>query len=296
MNYSNSRRKAIKNIVLGAGLVGVGPLVKLSANNLDAIKPNFELKGNIRQSVCYWCYESIPLDEFAEKAKNTGISSIELLRPDQWKTAVKHGLTCAVATDTFASITDGFNNPANHLRLQQAYEKLIIQAAENGLPNVICFSGNRGQMNDAFGLENCARGIYKLVKLAEKHGVTLIMELLNSKVNHPDYQCDHTEWGVALVDKIGSPNFKLLYDIYHMQIMEGDVIATIRKYHSYIAHYHTGGVPGRNEINGSQELNYPAIMRAILETGFKGYVAQEFIPAYEDKIFALREGVLICDV
>lgn len=296
MNHSESRRKTIKNIVLGAGLVGVGPLINLSAKNKVASTPNPSLEGNINHSVCYWCYQSIPLDEFAEKAKTTGVKSIELLRPDQWETVEKQGLTCAVATDTFASITEGFNNPANHPRLQQAYEKLIIQAAEKGLPNVICFSGSRGQMSDAFGLENCASGLDKLVKLAEKQGVTLIMELLNSKVNHPDYQCDHTEWGVALVEKIGSPNFKLLYDIYHMQIMEGDVIATIRKYHPYIAHYHTGGVPGRNEINGSQELNYPAIMRAIVETGFKGYVAQEFIPTYPDKIAALKEGVMICEV
>lgn len=289
MNTKN-RRQFIKNTALGIGALAVSPLTKAS------LSPKNTISGRVNHSVCYWCYESIPLETFAEQAKTTGVSSIELLRPDQWETIEKQGLTCAVATDTFASITDGFNDPANHLRLQALYEKLIVQAAEKGLPNVICFSGNKRQLSREAGLENCAKGLDPLVKLAEKHNIRLIMELLNSKVNHPDYQCDHTPWGVALTEKIGSPNFKLLYDIYHMQIMEGDVIATIRKYHPYIAHYHTGGVPGRNEINSSQELNYPAIVRAIVETGFSGYVAQEFIPTYEDKIAALREGVEICNV
>lgn len=296
MSHSESRRKTIRNIVLGAGLVGVSPLVKLSASDLDTIKPNFELKGNINHSVCRWCYQNISMDELSHKSKEIGLKAIDLLKPSEWKTAQDAGLTCAVATDDFASITDGFNDLNNHEDLQNSYKKLIVQAAENRIPNVIVFSGNKRGIDDERARENCAKGLDPLVKLAEKHNITLIMELLNSKVDHRDYQCDHTPWGVALVDKIGSPNFKLLYDIYHMQIMEGDVIATIRKYHPYIAHYHTGGVPGRNEINGSQELNYPAIMRAIVETGFKGYVAQEFIPTYEDKIAALKEGVLICDV
>ncbi|MDZ4148852.1 MAG: TIM barrel protein [Flavobacteriaceae bacterium] len=296
MSHSESRRKTIRNIVLGAGLVGVSPLVKLSANDLGAIKPNFELKGNINHSVCRWCYQNISMDVLSHEAKEMGLKAIDLLKPSEWKTAQDAGLTCAVATDDFASITDGFNDLKNHDHLQKSYEKLIVRAAENEIPNVIVFSGNKRGMDDERARENCAKGLYPLVKLAEKHNITLIMELLNSKVDHHDYQCDRTPWGVALVDKIGSSNFKLLYDIYHMQIMEGDVIATIRKYHPYIVHYHTGGVPGRNEINDTQELNYPAIMRAILETGFKGYVAQEFIPTYEDKIAALKEGVLICDV
>lgn len=287
---TSERRQFIRNLVLGSSALAISPY--LSANEKKTMPPS----GKIKHSVCYWCYEPMPLEKFAEQAKDTGVTSIELLRPDQWKTVEKYGLSCAVATDTFASITEGFNNPALHNNLQANYKKLILQAAENGLPNVICFSGNRGKLSDEAGLENCAQGLDKLVKLAEKQNVTLIMELLNSKVNHPDYQCDHTEWGVALAEKLGSPNFKLLYDIYHMQIMEGNVIATIRKHHKYIAHYHTGGVPGRNEINDSQELNYPAIMRAIVETGFKGYVAQEFIPTYPNKIAALREGVEICDV
>ncbi|MDT8414238.1 MAG: TIM barrel protein [Flavobacteriaceae bacterium] len=291
MKTQDSRRKALKHIALGTGALAVSPWMQARQSETQKT-----VGKNINHSVCYWCYEPMPLDEFAEKAKDTGISSIELLRPDQWNTVEKHRLTCAVATDTFASITDGFNDPKNHNRLQDSYKNLIVQAAEKGLPNVIVFSGNKRGMADEVARENCAKGLDPLVKLAEKHKVTLIMELLNSKVNHPDYQCDTTPWGVALSEKIGSENFKLLYDIYHMQIMEGDVIATIRKYHKYIAHYHTGGVPGRNEINHTQELNYPAIMRAITETGFKGFVAQEFIPTYEDKIAALKEGVLICDV
>ena len=164
------------------------------------------------------------------------------------------------------------------------------------MENLICFSGNRNGLDDETGLDNCAVGLEPLVKLAERHGIVLHMELLNSKVDHEDYQCDHTPWGVRLSEKLGSPNFKLLYDIYHMQIMEGDIIRTIRDYSDYIAHYHTGGVPGRREINDTQELNYPAIMKAIVDTGFEGYVAQEFIPSYDDKLAALKEGVMICDV
>ena len=176
------------------------------------------------------------------------------------------------------------------------YSTEIPKAADAGLKNVICFSGNANGLSSAQGLENCARGLEPVMKVAAKYNITVCMELLNSKVDHKDYQCDHTEWGVALCEKLGSPNFKLLYDIYHMQIMEGDVIATIRKYKNYIAHYHTGGVPGRHEIDNTQELYYPAIMRAIVETGFKGFVAQEFIPSASDKLDSLRKSIAICDV
>ncbi|MCB0374650.1 MAG: TIM barrel protein [Sinomicrobium sp.] len=254
------------------------------------------LRGNINHAVCRWCYRDIPLERFAEQAKAIGIKGIDLLRPEEWRIVRNAGLQCSLATDTFASIDKGFNDPAHHGTLQERYQKLIAGAADAGIKQVIVFSGNRNGISDAAGLEHCARGLDALVKQAEKSNVTLIMELLNSKVDHADYQCDHTPWGVALVDKIGSPNFKLLYDIYHMQIMEGDIIATITRYKDYIAHYHTGGVPGRHEINNSQELHYPAVMRAIAGTGFKGYVAQEFIPTYTNKIKALKEGITICDV
>jgi hydroxypyruvate isomerase len=180
--------------------------------------------------------------------------------------------------------------------LQSNYTTLINKAADAGIKRVIVFSGNRNGISDAQGIEQCAIGLEPLVNLAEKKNITLVMELLNSKVDHTNYQCDHTPWGVSLADKIGSDHFKLLYDIYHMQIMEGDIIATIKEYHSYIDHYHTGGVPGRNEINKNQELNYPAIIKAILSTGFDGYIAQEFIPTYPDKLKALKEAISICSV
>ena len=286
-----NRKEALKVLSVGAAGVSVG--LPLSA------KPNkkpVKLKGNINHSACEWCYNSIPLEEFCEKAKDLGLKGIDLLRPNQWAIAEKYGLTTSMAYPEKSSLTDGFSNVHEHAWLEDSYTKSIPEAADAGLKSMICFSGNRKGLTEEAGLENCAKGLDKLVKLAEKHNIILTMELLNSKVDHADYQCDNSKWGVALCEKIGSPNFKLLYDIYHMQIMEGDVIATIRKNHKYYSHYHTGGVPGRHEINDSQELNYPAIMRAIVETGFDGFVAQEFIPTNEDKMESLKEGVLICDV
>ncbi len=254
------------------------------------------LKNAIDHAVCRWCYQNIPLEEFSEKVRQIGIKGIDLLKPEEWEVVIKHNLECSLATDTFVSIENGFNNTKNHNGLISNYEALIMKAADFGIDKVIVFSGNRDGMTDQVGLENCANGLKGLVKHAEKAGVTLVMELLNSKLDHRGYQCDNTQWGVSLVDKIGSPNFKLLYDIYHMQIMEGDIISTIKEYHPYFAHYHTGGVPGRNEINDSQELNYKAIVQAIAGTGFKGYIAQEFIPTYDDQLMSLKEGVQICNV
>lgn len=292
-----TRRDAIKTAALGLGALAMNP-------TLSECKPAFDkgqtmaapTKRQFQHSVCRWCYNDMPLEELVEHAKDMGIASIELLNADEWKVAQKHGLTCALGTGTFASIPNGFNNPDNHRALQRAYEQLIEQAAWAGIPQVIVFSGNRGNISDEAGLENCAKGLDPIIKLAEEKSIVVVMELLNSKVDHKDYMCDHTPWGVKLVDKIGSSQFKLLYDIYHMQIMEGDVIATIRKYKDYINHFHTGGVPGRHEINTSQELNYPAIMQAIADLDFKGFVAQEFIPTYADKMKALKEGVDICSV
>jgi len=291
-----TRRDALKTAALSVGALALTPTVVMS-KTLEALEV---AKREFKHSVCYWCYGSIPLEEFAEQAKSLGISSIELLGAEQWKTIQKQGLTCAIATGSFANISEGFNKVANHAKLQKPYLQLIDQAAEAGIPQVIVFSGNRGtgknMITDAAGIENCAKGLDKIVKHAEKKNVKVVMELLNSKVDHKDYQCDKTAWGVKLVNKIGSSQFRLLYDIYHMQIMEGDIIATIRKYKNYISHYHTGGVPGRHEINASQELNYKAIMTAIAELDYKGYVAQEYIPTYENKIAALKEGVDICSV
>ncbi|GIV32406.1 MAG: hydroxypyruvate isomerase [Saprospiraceae bacterium] len=294
---TNSRRNALRTISLGMASAIALPLA-LSTEQQCTRSPvkTKPLKAAYKHSVCRWCYQSIPLEEFCEQVKPLGISSIELTTPKEWPILQRHGLTCAVATDTWVSLTRGWNEPELHDELQRKYEKLVLAAAENGIPHVIVFSGNRRQLSDEQGLENCARGLDPLVKFASQHGVTIIMELLNSKVDHHDYQCDHTPWGVALVDKIGSPQFKLLYDIYHMQIMEGDIIATIRKYKDYIAHFHTGGVPGRHELDETQELYYPAIARAIAETGFSGYIAQEFIPSKPDKIASLKHGVAMCSV
>ncbi len=254
------------------------------------------LKGRVNHSVCRWCYGNIPLEDLCQAAKNIGLTSIELTGPNEWPVLQKYGLTSALPNGAGMGIEKGFNDPQYHEDLVASYEAVIPQVAKAGLSQIICFSGNRRGLDDEKGIENCAIGLKRLMRTAEKHKVTVVMELLNSKVNHKDYQCDHTAWGVALCERIGSEYFKLLYDIYHMQIMEGDVIATIRKYHPYISHYHTGGVPGRNEIDETQELNYPAIMQAIVDTGFKGYVAQEFIPKRPDKLASLKQGVEICDV
>lgn len=261
--------------------------------------------GRIRHSVCKWCYKDISLEVLCAAAREIGLQSIELLMPDELPVLEKHGLTCALVSNPTATTPAGvkvggieraFNRLEHHDTLVAAYEPHLKAAAAAGAKQVICFSGNRDGMDDEQGLENCATGLKRLMPVAEKLGLTLVMELLNSKVNHKDYMCDHTAWGVELCKRIGSDHFKLLYDIYHMQIMEGDVISTIRANHPFISHYHTGGVPGRNEIDESQELYYPAIMRAIVETGYQGFVAQEFIPKRPDKLASLKQGVDICSV
>ncbi len=286
-----NREQAIKSIAAGFAGSMVIPEIAHAMNVLPS-----SLRNNINHSVCQWCYSDIPLEKLCEAARAIGIKSIDLLKPEEWATAQRYGLTCAMAYGSGFGLSKGFSDASMHEALLKDYSINIPKAVDAGLKNVICFSGNANGLSYAQGLENCAKGLTPVIKIAEKHNITMCMELLNSKVDHKDYQCDHTEWGVKLCDKLGSPNFKLLYDIYHMQIMEGDVIATIRKYHPYIAHYHTGGVPGRNEIDESQELFYPAIMRAIVATGFKGFVAQEFIPKRPDKIASLTQGVGICDI
>jgi len=263
------------------------------------------LKGRINHSVCKWCYPKVSLEDLCVAGKEMGLQSIELLQPSDFPTLKKHGLICAMVSNPTAPGPDGkpvgqieraWNRTEHHEALVKVYLPQIDAVADAGLKNLICFSGNRAGMDDATGLKNCAEGLKKILPQAEKRGVIICMELLNSRVNHKDYMCDKSAWGVELVKTIGSPNFKLLYDIYHMQIMEGDVIATIKREHDSFAHYHTGGVPGRHEIDETQELQYPAIMRAIAETGFKGHVAQEFIPARPDVLASLKQGVTICDV
>ena len=255
-----------------------------------------KLKGKIKHSVCKWCYADIPLEELCKAAGEIGLQSIELVGPEGWPTLKKYGLTCAMPWGAEKSLTEGFNNPRFHDELVANYQAIIPKVADAGFDKIICFSGNRDGMDDETGLENCVTGLKRLISTAEKHKVTVCMELLNSKIDHPGYMCDHTDWGVELCNRVGSDHFKLLYDIYHMQIMEGDVIRTIRDNHQYIAHYHTGGVPGRNEIDETQELYYPAIMRAIVDTGYTGFVGQEFIPSWDDKLASLTKGVEICDI
>lgn len=291
-----SRKDALKTITLGS--VGLPALMSCAdaANSDQKPEEAMELKGNINHSACRWCYSKIPLEDLCKAAKEMGLKAIDLLNPDEWHVAIDLGLEVSMSFGSSLGIPKGFNDPQYHAQLYKDYEAIIPKAAEMGVKNVICFSGNRNGMSDEVGMENCAVGLDPVVKLAEKHNVNIIMELLNSKRNHADYMCDLTPWGVGLAKKLGSDRFKLLYDIYHMQIMEGDVIATIKEFHPYFGHYHTGGVPGRHEIDETQELYYPAIMEAIVETGYKGFVAQEFIPAGPDPLASLRAAVKICDV
>ncbi|MBA4852879.1 hydroxypyruvate isomerase family protein [Emticicia sp. BO119] len=295
MESNSSRRSALKNIIGGAAILSA-PMSLTEAFAANEKILGSELNGKINHSVCRWCYSKIPLEDLCKEVVAMGMKSIELQGPEDWPTLKKYGLHCAMPWGAGMGIEKGFNNPALHDELVASYEAIFPKLKAAGYDKVICFSGNRKGMSNEEGMENCAKGLKRLMSSAEKHGVTMVMELLNSKVNHKDYMCDYSKWGVDLCDKVGSERFKLLYDIYHMQIMEGDVIATIKKYHPYFAHYHTGGVPGRAEIDDTQELNYPAIMRAIVETGYKGYVAQEFVPKRPDAIASLKQGMTICDI
>ncbi len=261
--------------------------------------------SRIHHSVCRWCYQDIPLVDLCLAVRDIGISSIELVMPADMPLLESHGLTCAMISFPVGETPDGtkvggiekaFNRLEHHDTLVAIYEPHLKAAAAAGAKNVIVFSGNREGQTDLKGRENCAIGLRRLLPLAEKLGLTLVMELLNSKIDHPDYQCDHSAWGIALCEMLESPNFGLLFDIYHMQIMEGDIIRSIRENHRFFTHYHTGGCPGRNEIDASQELYYPAIMRAIADTGYQGFVGQEFIPMSAAPIASLRAAVEICSV
>ncbi len=256
--------------------------------------PAHRAGGRLKHSVSRWCYGKIPLDDLCEAAKAIGYRSVELLDEKDWTVPANHGLVCAMANG-FGTIPIGFNRPDNHAKLVADGERMIPRAAAAGVPNIVCFSGNRAGLSDGEGVANCIAGFKRLTPLAEQHGVTLCLELLNSKVDHTDYQADHTAWGVQVVQGVNSPRLKLLYDIYHMQIMEGDVIATIRGNVQHIAHFHTGGVPGRNEIDDTQELNYRRVMQAIADLGFTGFVAQEFVPKREP-LASMKQAFEICDV
>ena len=283
----------------GAGAVVAGAAAASAAAASAAPEAVPAERAAFRHSVCRWPFPKLSVEELARAAKELKLDSVELLGPEEWAIARAHGLTCAMgyapAGDPATRLTKGWNRAEHHEWLLPGYEQGIRLAAAAGVPNVICFSGNRDGASDEAGLEACAAGLRRLMPVAEERGVTVCMELLNSRVDHADYQCDRTEWGVALAERVGSARFKLLYDVYHMQIMEGDVIRTIRQHNRHIAHYHVAGVPGRHEPDGSQELNYRAIMQALAALGFKGYVAQEFSPT-RDPLASLAEAVRICRV
>lgn len=297
MSTNVNRRKLIKQVLTGSAAIATGAVlpsnILAAVKNEDATQP---LKGNIQHSACRWCYDSIPITTLAKNFKQLGMVGMDLVGPSEWKILKENNLISTMCNGAEISLTEGFNTLQYHDKLVKNYIEHINYVADAGYTNLICFSGNRKGMDDETGLNNCVIGLKKIMALAEKRGVMIQMELLNSRVDHKDYMCDRSSWGVELCKRVGSPNFKLLFDIYHMQIDEGDIIHSIRTNHQYYGHYHTGGVPGRNEIDERQELYYPAIMRAILKTGYKGYVAQEFIPADKDPMASLAAAIKICDV
>jgi hydroxypyruvate isomerase len=252
-------------------------------------------KGRIQQSVCRWCYAKVGLDQLCAQAAQIGLKGVDLLQPEEYEVPRRYGLVCTMGYAGGGDIKSALNRVENHQAIEQAFRKNIPLAARAGVPNVITFSGSRAGMSDEEGAKNTALGLNRVKKIAEDNGVIICIELLNSKVNHPDYMCDHTHWGVRVVEEVNSPHVKLLYDIYHMQIMEGDLITTIRQNIQWIAHFHTGGVPGRHELNDTQEVQWDGVMRAIAESGFRGYVAHEFIPT-QDPFVSLRQAADLSDV
>jgi hydroxypyruvate isomerase len=252
-------------------------------------------QGRLKQSVCRWPFNKIPLRDFFKSVADLGLTAVDLLNEEEWTIAKEYGLTCSMGWAGGGTIPDGLNDKANHDAIVEGLSQYIPKAAKAGIPNIISFFGNRRGRSDAEGIENCVVGLNRIKKVAEDHGVTVCVELLNSKVNHEDYHGDRTPFGVEVMKRVDSPRVRLLYDIYHMQIMEGDIIRTIRDNREYIAHYHTGGVPGRNELDDTQELQWRTIASAIVETGFDGYFAHEFIPT-RDPMASLREAVALCAV
>ena len=252
-------------------------------------------KNRIHQSVSRWCYQKIPLDQLCTAVAEMGLKGIDLLEIAEWEVPAHYGLTCTMGYAGGGEINHALNRPENHAAIEAAFRKNIPLAAKAKVPNVITFSGLRAGMSDDEGARNCVTALKRLKPIAEDNGVTICMELLNSKRDHHDYMCDHTAWGVRVMEEVDSPHVKLLYDIYHMQIMEGDLIATIRQHSKWFAHYHTGGVPGRHELDETQEVQWAAVMHAIADTGFTGYVAHEFIPT-RDPLTSLRQAVELCEV
>ncbi len=292
-----NRREVLKKIAAGSLALSGGSALSSFTNDHDIKK--YRLNHHINHSVCRWTYDFLPLEELCKTVKNIGFSAIDLIGPGEWDILKQQGIYSSMCNGAEISLVKGWNNKEYHSTLIKNYTAHIELVAKAGYKNLICFSGNRNGMDDESGLKNMTAGIKEVIGLAEKNNVVIQVEVFNSKVDHKDYMADNTKWAIELCKRIGSENFKILYDIYHMQISEGDIISTIRDNHIYFGHYHTAGVPGRNEIDESQELYYPAIMNAIVDTGYKGYVAQEFIPTAKetkDKIAALKKAVKICDV
>lgn len=289
-----SRRNLFKTAVSGVALAAVPPL--LSSQQVPQTAP-VKRSGRIRQSVSRWCYKEIPLEQLCQYAAQIGLQAIDLLSADDWEVPKRYGLICSMGYAGGGEIPNGFNRLENHDKIEENFRKSIPLAAKAGVPNVITFSGNRKGMSDDQGAQNTITGLNRVKKIAEDHGVTICLELLNSKVNHPDYMCDHSAWGAQVMQAVNSPRIKLLYDIYHMQIMEGDLVRTIQKNIDWIGHFHTGGVPGRHELDNSQEVQWDGVMRGIAATNFRGFVAHEFVPAKgHDPLTALRQAVDLCDI
>jgi hydroxypyruvate isomerase len=284
-----SRRTLLKGALTGAAVASVPPMVwPQEASSVPR-------KGRIKQSVSRWCYKEIPLDQLCAHANQIGLKAIDLLNPEDYEVPRRYGLVCSMAYAGGGELVSAMNRVENHARIEEGFRKYIPLAAKAGVPNVITFSGNRNGMSDEEGARNTIAGLNRVKKIAEDNGVVICMELLNSKVDHKDYMCDHTAWGVRVVQAVNSPHVKLLYDIYHMQIMEGDLVRTIQESIQWIGHFHTGGVPGRHELDGSQEVQWDGVMRGIAATSFQGYVAHEFVPT-RDPLTSLRQAVDVCDV
>ena len=287
-----TRRRVIQNMVSEVTAIS---LASSSMVYASTELPGTRRKGRIKQSASRWCYQHIGLEELCEKGAAMGLQAIDLLTEEEWEVPRRYGLVCSMGYGGGGEIKSAMNRVENHAKIEEALRKSIPKAAKLGVPNVITFSGNREGMSDEEGVKNCIIGLNRVKKIAEDNGVTICMELLNSKVDHHDYMCDHTAWGVCVVEAVNSPNVKLLYDIYHMQIMEGDLIRTIRENLQWLGHFHTGGVPGRHELDNTQEVEWAGVMRAIAETPYKGYVAHEFVPS-RDPLKSLEEAVTLCDV
>jgi hydroxypyruvate isomerase len=284
-----SRRTILKGVLTGAAVASVAP------EAFSEQTTPVQRKGRIKQSVSRWCYKETPLDQLCVYASQIGLKAIDLLNSEDFEVPRRYGLVCSMGYAGGGEIVSALNRVENHARIEEGFRKYIPLAAKAGVPNVITFSGNRDGMSDQEGAKNTIAGLNRVKKIAEDNGVVICMELLNSKVNHKDYMCDHTAWGVQVMEAVNSPHVKLLYDIYHMQIMEGDLVATIQQNIQWLGHFHTGGVPGRHELDGSQEVQWDGVMRGIAATNFQGYVAHEFVPA-RDPLTSLRQAVDLCDV